>query len=151
MKAIATLALRPFVCLVIGLTAHLHAATAKDLEGEWVLDGAATWEGFKNLPHMKAMTPERQKKQEALLVDPANQTTLNITEKTFTQTSARETRSMSYTITKIDGDLITIEATTDDGKKQINHLLVTGDVLQLTHPQEPTMVWISRRKPTPAK
>ena len=141
---------RPFrllLCLALGLVLQLHAATAKDIQGEWQVDGPATWEAMKQAPQIAAMPPEQQKAMEAMMVGQLGEMSSVVTADTITQTMPDgKTKKRTYKVTKIEGDTVTTEDTDETGKTDTTHILVKGDTLALSNPQHPGMTIILKRK-----
>jgi hypothetical protein len=53
--------LRLFSCLAFSLALHLSAASVKDIQGEWIADGVATWDLMKKAPQLAAVSSKEQK------------------------------------------------------------------------------------------
>ena len=139
--------LRLLLCLVIGVATQLHAATAKDILGDWVLDGTATWEAMKTAPQIAAMPPEQQKMVGEMMIKQMNGASTTVTaDKLISTTPDGKVEESTYKVTGIEGDKVSTESTKADGKVETTHILVNGDVLTLTNPAHPGMTLVMKRK-----
>lgn len=147
MTTLAHHSLRLLLCLAIGLALQLHAATAKDIQGDWLLDGAATWEAMKTSPQIAAMPPEQQKMVGEMMIKQMNGATTKVTADKLISTKPDGTvEESTYKVTKTDGDKITTESTKADGKTETTEITVKGDTLHLTSPSHPGMTIVMKRK-----
>jgi hypothetical protein len=147
MTTLARHSLRLLLCLAIGLALQLHAATAKDIQGEWVVDGAATWAAMKQAPQIVAMPPEQQKMMETMMIGQMSQMTSVVTGDKIVQSMPDgKTKTSVYKVTKIVGDVVTTEDTNEEGRTETTDIVVKGDTLTLTSPQQPGMTIVLKRK-----
>lgn len=147
MNAIARHSIRLLLCLAVGVAIQLHAATAKDIHGDWVLDGAATWESMKTAPQIAAMPPEQQAMMGEMMIKQMTGSSTTVTADKLISIKPDGTKEEStYKVTAIDGDKITTESTKADGKVDITHITVKGDILHLTNPAMPGMTMVMKRK-----
>lgn len=147
MIALARHSLRLLLCLAIGLVIQLHAATAKDIQGEWLLDAAATWDAMKASPQIAAMSPEQQKMVGEMMVKQMTGSSTTVTADKLISTKPDGTKEEStYKVTAIDGDKVTTESTKADGKVEKTDIVVNGDSLTLTSPSHPGMTMVMKRK-----
>ena len=148
MTTLARHSLRLLLCLAVGLALQLHAATAKDIQGEWLLDGAATWEAMKTSPQIAAMPPEQQKMVGEMMVKQMSGASTTVTaDKLISTKPDGKLEESTYKVTKIDGDKVTTESTKADGKVEVTEITVKGDTLLLTSPSHPGMTMVMKRKP----
>lgn len=147
MTMLAHRSLRLLLCLAIGLALQLHAATAKDILGEWMLDGAATWEAMKTSPQIAAMPPEQQKMVGEMMVKQMSGASTTVTADKLISTKPDGTKEEStYKVTKTEGDKITTESTKADGKVETTEITVKGDTILLNSPSHPGMTIVMKRK-----
>lgn len=139
--------LRLLLCLACGLAFQLQAATAKDIEGDWQLDGAATWEAMKTSPQIAAMPPEQQQAIGQMMITQMNGASTLVTSDKLISTKPDGTKEEStYKVVAIDGDKVTTESTKADGKVEKTDIVVKGDTLTLTSPSHPGMTMVMKRK-----
>jgi hypothetical protein len=152
MTSLARHSFRLLLCLAIGLALQLHAATAKDIQGEWVVDGAASWEAMKTSPQIAAMPAEQQKMMQQMMVSQMSSMTSVVTADKITSTMGEGKKKVDvYKVLSIEGDTVKIEDTDEAGKVEQTNVLVKGDTLTLTSPQQPGMTMVLKRKPAAAK
>jgi hypothetical protein len=148
MSIFARHSLRLLLCMAIGLALQLHAATAEDIQGEWIVDGAATWAAMKTSPEIAAAPPEQQKMMETMVIGQLSEMVSVVTADKMTQTMpGGKVKTSTYKITQIVGDVITTEDINEKGKTEITNILVKDGMLNLTNPAQPGMTIVLKRKP----
>lgn len=152
MNALARHSLRLLLCLAIGLVIQLHAATAKDIQGDWVVDGAATWEAMKAAPQIAAMPPEQQKMMQEMVTKQMSAMSTTVTaDKLISTQPDGKLKEETYKVLGIDGDVVKTESTDAAGKVEKTDIQVKGANLILTSPEQPGMTIVLKRKPAAAK
>lgn len=152
MTVLARHSLRLLLCLAIGLAIQLHAATAKDIQGDWVVDGAATWDAMKTSPQISAMPPEQQKMMQEMMTKQMSAMSSTVTADKITSTKPDgKTSEETYKVLGIEGDVVKTENTNAAGKVEKVNIQVKGEVLVLTNPDQPGMTIVLKRKPAAAK
>lgn len=152
MTSLARHSLRLLLCLAIGLTLQLHAATAKDIQGDWLLDATATWEAMKTSPQIAAMPPEQQQAIGQMMIKQLDGGSTTVTADKLISIKPDGTKDEStYKVTAIEGDTVTTESTKADGKVEKTAILIKGDILNLTSPSHPGMTIVMKRKPAATK
>lgn len=143
----ATAPLRLLLLLALGLTLQLHAATAKDMLGEWTVDANATWDAMKSSPQFAGIPPEQQGAVKAMFAQQMGQMTFNVTaDKIITSMGADKKDESTYKVLGIDGDKISTESTDSKGKVEKTDITVKGDTLVLTNVSQPDMTMVLKRK-----
>ncbi len=110
--------------------AQLAAATAADLIGSWVVDTDATWEAFAADPkvgeQIKSMPADQQAMMKQSMGMQFAKMRFDITaDKALLTKPDGKVEENSYKVSKIDGDVITIE---DTGAKKPGQDSVSGEV-----------------------
>lgn len=147
MTRVITRSCHLLLCLALGLALQLHAATAKDIQGEWVIDAPATWEGMKTLPQIAAMPPEQQQAVGQMMIKQLSGASTTVTADKLISTKPDGTvEESTYKVTAIDGDKVSTESTKADGKVEKTDIVVKGDTLTLTSPSHPGMTMVMKRK-----
>ncbi|MBA3700469.1 MAG: hypothetical protein H0W78_16605 [Planctomycetes bacterium] len=147
MNTLARHSFRLLLCLALGLALQLHAATAKDIQGEWLLDGAATWEAMKTSPQIAAMPPDQQKMVGEMMVKQMSGASTTVTaDKLISTKPDGMVEESTYKVTKTEGDKVTTESTKADGTVETTEITVTGDTLLLKSPSHPGMTIVMKRK-----
>jgi protein gp37 len=148
MNAIARRSLRLLLCLAIGLALQLNAATAKDIQGDWVVDGPATWDAMKTTPQIAAMPPEQQKMMQEMFTKQMSAFSATVTaDKIVSTTPDGKTDEETYKVLAIEGDVVKTENTNAAGKVEKTNIQVKGANLVLTNPDQPGMTMVLKRKP----
>ncbi len=138
---------RLMLLLAMGLTLHLHAATAKDIQGEWSVDAAATWEAMKNSPQFAGIPAEQQGMMKDMFTQQMVQMSFNVTADKITASMGDESKDEStYKVLGIDGDKVSTETTDAKGKVEKTDILVKGETLTLTSDSQPGMAIVLKRK-----
>jgi len=152
MPSLARHSLRLLLCLAIGLAFQLHAATAKDIQGEWIVDGEATWEAMKASPQIAGMPPEQQKMMQTMMVGQMSKMTTTVTaDKLISTKGDGQIKEETYKVLGIEGDKVMTESTDAAGKVEKTDIVVKGANLILTSPQQPGMTIVLKPKPAAAK
>ena len=143
--------LRLFSCLALSLALHLSAATATDIQGEWIADGAATWASMKNAPQIVGLPPEQQKMiQEMILTQSAGMGSTVTADKLISR-QGEQKKEASYKVTGITGDKISTEVTDANGKVEKIEITVKGDTMTLSNVDQPGIEMVLKRKPAAEK
>lgn len=112
----------------------LSAATTKDIEGQWVVDTEATWTMMQENPQMKAqfgsMPPEQQAQIKSMVMAKMAKLTWNLKDGRAEITEPDGTmRTSTWTVTKSEGDTLSIEAKDAQGTATAGTLTIAGDQL----------------------
>lgn len=147
MTRVITTPLRLLLCLAVGLALQLHAATAKDIQGDWVIDGPATWEAMKSAPQIAAMPPEQQKMMQQMIITQMSAMSSTVTaDKIISTKPDGKMEEETYKVLAIEGDVVKTESTGANGQVEKTNIQVKGDVLVLTNPDQPGMTMVLKRK-----
>ncbi len=151
MNVIARHSLRLLLCLAIGLVLQLHAATAKDIQGDWIVDGPATWDAMKATPQIAAMPPEQQKMMQEMVTQQMSAFSSTLTaDKIISTKPDGKMEEETYKVIAIEGDVVKTESTDAAGKVEKTNIQVKGATLVLTNPDQPGMTMVLKRKPAAA-
>ena len=118
--------LLPLLCLA--------ASTAKDLEGDWVVDTDATWTLMQENPQMKAqfgsMPPEQQVMIKNMVMGKMAKMnwTLKDGQAQITEPDGA-VRTSTWSVAKVEGGTFTIDAKDDQGAVRTGTLTVNGEHL----------------------
>ena len=120
------------ILLLPGLA--LSAASAKDIEGRWVVDSEATWAMMQENPQMQAqfgsMPPEQQAHIKSMVMATMAKLIWNLSAGRAEITEPDGTvRTSTWTVTKNEGDTLSIEAQDAQGSARAGTLAVAGDRL----------------------
>jgi hypothetical protein len=147
MTRVITKPLRLLLCLALGLALQLHAATAKDIQGDWVIDGPATWEAMKSAPQIAAMPPEQQKMMQQMIITQMSAMSSTVTaDKIISTKPDGKMEEETYKVLAIEGDVVKTESTGANGQVEKTNIQVKGEVLVLTNPDQPGMTMVLKRK-----
>ena len=147
MTTLARHSLRLLLCLAIGLVLQLHAATAKDIQGDWIVDGPATWDAMKTAPQIAAMPPEQQKMMQEMITKQMSTMTSTVTaDKIISTKPDGKLEEEAYKVLSIEGDVVKTESTDAAGKVEKTNIQVKGATLVLTNPDQPGMTMVLKRK-----
>jgi hypothetical protein len=138
--------LRLLLLLTIGLVLHLHAATAKDIQGEWTVDANATWDAMKSSPQFAGIPPEQQGAVKAMFAQQMSQMIFSVTADTITTTMGEKKEESTYKVLGIEGDKISTESTDAKGKVEKTDITLKGDSIVLTNVSQPGMMMVLKRK-----
>lgn len=141
-----TTPLRLALLLAIGLALQLHAATAKDLLGEWTVDANATWDAMKSSPQFAGIPAEQQGAVKAMFAQQMSQMAFIVTADKIVSTMGEKKEESSYKVLGIEGDKISTESTDAKGKVEKTDITVKGDSLVLTNLDQPGMMMVLKRK-----
>jgi hypothetical protein len=147
MISLARHSLRLLLCLAIGLVLQLHAATAKDMQGEWMIDGAATWEAMKKMPQFAAAPADKLKAMEPMVIAQLSAMTCTVTADKIVSSGGPQPETETYRVLGIDGNTIKTESTNAKGVTEKTDVLVKGDSLVLTYPGQEGKMLVMKRKP----
>jgi hypothetical protein len=143
----ATTPFRLLLLLALGLVLQLHAATAKDILGEWTVDANATWDAMKSSPQFAGIPPEQQDAVKAMFAQQMGQMTFTVTaDKIISSMGPDKKDESSYKVLGIDGDKISTESTDSKGKVEKTDITVKGDTLTLSNVSQPGMSMVLKRK-----
>lgn len=155
--------MRALLGLLLLLPLSLMAATAQDLEGQWVVDAEATWAMMQENPQMKAqfgaMPPEQQEMIKSMVMGKMAQMTWSLKDGSAVITEADGVvRTSAWKVVKAEGDTLSVEAQDDQGVSRAGTLTLTGDRLVARGFSDPgktqgrtdTAVVMKRGEPAPA-
>lgn len=118
--------------LVVALGSPLTAATAQDIQGRWAIDVDAMWEQSK-----KDIPEEQHEMARSMMLPMMKQMLFEIDAKSVTVSGPNGmSQTGDYTVTKIEGDDLTLETTQND-TVQTMVCTVTAAGLLLTNPAQP--------------
>jgi hypothetical protein len=147
--------LRVLACLILCLSMHLSAATAKDMLGNWTVDGPATWERMKAMPQLAAAPAPQQEQMKAMILGMAAGMTYEVTADKLIGKMGEKTDIDAYKVLGVDGDLIHTETTNGKGEVEKTDIQVGKDTLTLISLDKPGMVMVLKKAvaaaPAPAK
>lgn len=142
---------RLLACLALGLALQLHAATAKDIQGDWIVDGPATWAAMKTSPQFANVPADQQPAIEQMMVKQMSSMGFTLTADKMISTQGDQKKEESYKVTSITGDKVVTESTDAAGKVEKSEVTVKGDILILASLDQPGMKMVLKRKPAAAK
>lgn len=137
---------RLLLCLASCLALQLHAATAKDIQGEWTVDGPATWAAMKSAPQFAALPPEQQPAIEQMMLKQMSSMGFTLTADKLISSQGDQKKEETYKVTSIDGDKLVTESTDAAGKVEKSEITVKGDTLLLASLDQPGMKMVLKRK-----
>lgn len=143
--------LRLFSCLALSLALHLSAATATDIQGEWIADGAATWASMKSAPQIVGLPPEQQKMIQEMILTQSASMGFTVTADKFISNQGEQKKEVSYKVTGITGDKISTDGTDASGKVEKIDLILKDGTLSLSNMDQPGVQMVLKRKPAAAK
>lgn len=123
--------------LLVATALHLAAASATDLLGTWTIDTDATWDKLKELPQLKALSPEQAVLVKSTFSTQSAGISYTFTADRLTSTTAGVKKDETYTIVSIEGDTITAEGTDDQGKKERSLIRFENNRMILTSASDP--------------
>jgi hypothetical protein len=132
--------------LFVLTTTLAMAATAKDMVGSWSVDIDATWNKLKDLPEMKALTPEMSATVKSAFATQSGSMLITFTDDRITTVVGGVKREETYVIISIDGDTITAEGTDSEGKKERSLIRFADGTMELTSVSSPLQKVVLRRK-----
>jgi hypothetical protein len=143
--------LRLFSCLALSLAFHLSAATATDIQGEWIADGAATWASMKSAPQIVGLPPEQQKMIQEMILTQSASMGFTVTADKFISNQGEQKKEVSYKVTGITGDKISTDGTDASGKVEKIDLILKDGTLSLSNMDQPGVQMVLKRKTAAAK
>jgi len=132
--------------LIVTCSLPLAAATAKDLVGNWTIDVEATWAGLQALPELKALPPEAATIAKAAFVTQAAGMVWTFTEDRVTTMVSGMKQEETYVVISVEGDTITTESTSAEGKKERSAVRLINGGMELTPAANPLAKVVLKKK-----
>lgn len=131
-------------CIMLGAT--LSAATAKDILGDWSVDGAATWELMKASPQFASIPPDQMDTVSKMMTAQMSSMHFTVTASTIISYQGKQKKEEAYTVTSIVDDVLTTQSTNASGKVETSTITVKKDSLVLASVDQPGMFMVLRHK-----
>ena len=132
--------------LIVTCSLPLAAATAKDLVGNWTIDVEATWAGLQALPELKALPLEAATIAKAAFVTQAAGMVWTFTEDRVTTMVSGMKQEETYVVISVEGDTITTESTSAEGKKERSAVRLINGGMELTPAANPLAKVVLKKK-----